>query len=351
MEVSLGIENKSENKNNYYAVCEINMGVDYFDCDFCGECTPDCAYESFEMVNIDDLSVCYDCSETLKNEEFIKVNPIEPKWGYMIKISGSTDKIIYYDDWSSFLKSVKKNTGRKTSYGFWKENPKYLKQRFKDALLMTNNFGGMNEDDVRKLCQKIKKRKESKGNSFGLCSCVLYIGFRGHKVKKNDSFGKKKTCVAITLYDNYSDPDHVLSKIQTYAQRNNLVNTPFLITSHGMMTEYDYRELDEFCFPEKNKKISWFESVEQLTDQKYDPDESTQDTLWIATRKYFRVKIEESESKIISIQKRIDEYKNKLEDLGDSSDKNLHTTTDGINIRKVYKIKINKSKIHNKHRR
>lgn len=327
------------------------MGVDYFNCDFCGECTPDCAYESFEMVNIDDdLRVCYECSETLKNDGFIKVNPIEPKWGYMIKSSGSTDKITYYDDWNSFLTAVKK-TGCKMSYGFWKENPKYLKQRFKDALLMENNFGGMTENDVHKLCRKIKKREEGKGKSFGLDSCVFYIGFRGHTVKERIAFREKKTCVAITLYSDCSDSDHVLSKIQTYAQRNNLGDTPFLITSHGMMTEYDYRELDDFCFPEKNKKISWFESVEQLTDQKYDPDESTQDTLWIATRKYFRTKIEESESEIISIQKRIDEYKNKLEDLGDSGDKNLHTTTDGINIRKVYKIKINKSKIHNKHRR
>ncbi len=119
------------------------MGVDYFDCNFCGECIPDCAY----------VSVCEYCAENLKNDGYIEVVPIEPDWGYLIK-NLDTKRITYYENWSDQITHV---------YGFWKTAPQYLKQRFKDALIGTNNFGGMNEKDVRELCQKIKRMRGEVG--------------------------------------------------------------------------------------------------------------------------------------------------------------------------------------------
>ena len=83
----------------------------------------------------------------------------------------------------------------------------------------------------------------------------MYIGWRGHKIARNE-YG-----VAITLYENDCiNPTKVLNAIKTYAKWHKLENIPFLITTH--------RNLLQFCFPDENKNISWFNSVEELENPK-----------------------------------------------------------------------------------
>ena len=141
---------------------------------------------------------------------------------------------------------------------------------------------------------------------------------------ERDSWNNEQTCIAITLYnfDNKicNDFDSVMKQINQYMSRNKLGNAPFLITSSGCNLEYDYRKLDKFCFPNKNKDISWFSSISELTKSKWNPDESTRDTKWKATKLFFQKKISELKTEIIIKQSILDDLKESLDNLTDSEE-------------------------------
>ena len=144
------------------------MGVDYFNCDFCGEPTSDCSFCTFEVINLsDDLCVCDDCGDLLKKNH-LTVYREEPDWGYLTK-NLETNEIKYYDDWKTFKKTISEIELKKNfKYGFWKVHPEYLQKRLKEALLGSNNYGGMTETDVKEACDKNQYNRNK----------TFYIGFR-----------------------------------------------------------------------------------------------------------------------------------------------------------------------------
>lgn len=278
------------------------------------------------MVNLDYLGVCESCAVKLKKDGYLEVFE-EPEWSYLLK-DKKKGQILFFTTWKDYCRYIKNNVtdvaendckksavnqgdpkrNQAFSYGCWKKSPACLQPRLKDALLGTNNCGGMDDKDIDDICAIFKA---------GCSSLYLCIGFRGHE--RLDKEEGKKTCQAIDIYESQNDicgdPERLKAKIMEYAKRNDLAGVPFLITSSGCNLEYDYRVLERFCFPERNPDISWFDSLTALRKGRSDPGEATQSTLWKATKKYFDHMISQCRSIIEYNQGKIQDYMEAIREL------------------------------------
>jgi hypothetical protein len=241
------------------------MGVDFYDCEYCGESTNSCASHHIPLDNLDEYwDVCSSCYDLLISEKYI-IPSDKQEWGYIrreMSKDNSKDnsiQISYYDDYSSLINDsgyTSKN-GTDHKFGICVDT---LRDRVRDALTGNNNYGGMTEDDIRKKLNLYNYYNHPE---------KYYVGFRNHKPYTHSvswEGGECRNSIAIEIKINRSfiNPNlyaETISKIKSYVTRMNLQGVPYLLTE-------DVTELWYFCFPLENKKIIWFDSLEEFVENR-----------------------------------------------------------------------------------
>jgi len=280
------------------------MGVDWYTCDWCEKCIPDCASVTLEFTNTECISVCENCADELKKSGIIIPNQEEPEWGYL----RFCEERKFYSNWSEFTAETSDSKIHKV--GFWKKDPEYIDPHMLGSLLNDPNCG-TSKEELKEIVEKILARSPRVRRGYGGKTYEekreIYFGVKGYSYTERAEYNWKADQEKYTNSISVSSVEQVMEDLDRFLILKELPSTPILVIGFG--TKYSAKYLEYFCFPDRRRHVSMFDSMEELIAAKWSWEESTYDTIWIANDKYFDTLIENAEYKINQLNDKIEEYR------------------------------------------
>lgn len=233
------------------------MGATEFNCKHCGGRTDDCnGGETFEIAGYKSYATCPSCTEKVS-----KMLVLEKSLGYKCFIDEkNTRQRVAFDTLSLLREWLGDKDSSKYEFGMYKDS--YWGGVEKEAFLGKGTCGGMSKQDIRKAMVPFIKRVEESNGKYEM---QVEVGWRGHRI----DIGSRPAVLVFFV----CSPDDLVKQMEIYERNNHLEGTPHLVTAEGGLLPNAPKELENFCFPDKNKKLKWFATIGELEEAFMDPKE------------------------------------------------------------------------------
>ena len=268
------------------------MNIEYRICDWCNECISPTGIKEIKFTNLETQYICLVCDRYLKTEDYITVvEEYPPSWSYITEHITTKVRNVY-PDWESFSSAITADEILKL--GIWKQDD--IKTFLRSSFINNQEVSiGMSNKIIRRTLGALNPTDN------------LYIGFKGHTIDPHEDL-----IMPVPVYpglyflkitrSKYDDPKRVYNLLSNYIVKYKLNRTPMLIASNSSKSRYKPKDLYYFCFPDKNPKIVWFDS---LTDLRIARWEWRDDIKWFALPKFFTCQISGYIDQMEKLQKRV----------------------------------------------